>query len=98
MSQNLHILAEFVAKPDQSTALQTLLRGLIAPTRAEAGCIRYDLWQDRDNPVSFVLIEEWTDEPTLERHLATPHLQHALSRFPDLLAQSLLLRKFSLVD
>jgi quinol monooxygenase YgiN len=42
-------------------------------TRAEPGCLAYDLLQDADFPDRFVAYECWRDLAALQDHLATPH-------------------------
>lgn len=97
MPVNVRLIAEFVAKPDRVEALQTLLAGLIETTRAEQGCVRYDLWRSADRPHEFVFVEEWETEDDLQRHLSAAHLQHAKAQLDDLLQQPLELRRFQSV-
>lgn len=94
----VRLIAEFVAKPDRAEELRQLLTGLIEPTHQEEGCVMYQLWRSRERPQEFSFVEEWTSEALLERHLTAPHLQHAASRLPELLAKPLELRKFDLVS
>jgi len=47
----------------------------IAPTRAEAGNLLYDLHQAPDQPAIFYFHEQWQDEAALQRHMETPHLK-----------------------
>ncbi|TNF73803.1 MAG: antibiotic biosynthesis monooxygenase, partial [Acidobacteria bacterium] len=42
-SDTLRVVARLVAKPDKVDELRTLLTGLLEPTRAEPGCISYEL-------------------------------------------------------
>lgn len=42
-------------------------------TRAEPGCLAYDLLRDAESPDRFVAYECWRDLPALQDHLATPH-------------------------
>lgn len=97
MAETLHVIARFVAKPGRVDELKALLEGLVAPTRAEQGCIRYVLLRNNEQPDEFTFVEEWTDEATLNRHLDTPHLRHAISRFDDLLGEPLWLAKYGLL-
>ncbi|MFQ5804125.1 MAG: putative quinol monooxygenase [Candidatus Methylomirabilales bacterium] len=98
MSQGtLRVIARLVARPGKEDALRSLLIGLIAPTRKESGCITYELLHNKENSREFTFVEEWRDEAGFEAHLATDHLQNALGKFPDLLAEDLELRKYSLV-
>jgi len=97
MAGSLRVIARLVAKSGRAEELKELLGGLIAPTRAEQGCIMYVLLRNKEKPEEFTFVEEWTDEAALARHLATPHLQHAISRFDDLLGEPLWLGKYDLV-
>lgn len=97
MSDTLHLLAMFTAKPDRAEELRELLEGLIEPTRAEDGCLDYRLMRDRENARKFVFVEEWIDEAALARHFETEHLRTALARFPDLIEGELELHRLALL-
>jgi quinol monooxygenase YgiN/quercetin dioxygenase-like cupin family protein len=56
------------------------LLSLTAPTRAEVGNIRYDLYQSVDQPDRFMRLEVWRDAEALELHKATPHLRASFER------------------
>jgi beta-alanine degradation protein BauB len=56
------------------------LLSLTAPTRAEAGNLRYDLYQSVDRPDRFMRLEVWRDAQALETHKATPHLKASFER------------------
>lgn len=93
MDTHTRVLATFVARHNRVEELHALLRSLLAPTHAEEGCLMYDLWRSTENPAKFVLVEEWTSDALLDRHLAAPHLESAKRRFPDLLAEPLLIER-----
>ena len=98
MSQNtVRVIARLRAKPGKELELRSLAADLIAPTRKEAGCIRYELLVDEADPAELTFVEEWRDGDTLNAHLATPHVQHAASRSPELLLGQLDLRRYKLV-
>jgi quinol monooxygenase YgiN len=46
----------------------------VAPTRAEAGCINYDLHQLADDKGDLILYENWVSKKILEEHLEMPYL------------------------
>jgi quinol monooxygenase YgiN len=46
-----------------------LVETLLAPTRVEPGCESCRLYVDADDPSALTLIEEWSSQPALERHL-----------------------------
>ena len=56
------------------------LLSLSGPTRAEAGNLRYDLYQSMDRPDRFMRLEVWRDADALEVHKATPHLRASFER------------------
>ena len=84
MSEPLTIIARFRAKAGQESRLRQELQRLLAPTRAEAGCINYDLHQSQSDPALFVFYENWASQAALDAHSQTPHLQALLKLVPDL--------------
>ncbi len=88
----LHVLALLRARSGREAELRELARGLLAPTRAEEGCLRYVLVEDPRDPALLSFVEEWASEAALEAHLQTPHLQHARARYDELLEGPLELR------
>lgn len=70
----LTIVANIHAKPGKIELLKAELTKLIAPTRAEAGCIQYDLHQDNANAAHFMFYENWESRALWQAHMGTPHL------------------------
>jgi quinol monooxygenase YgiN len=64
--------------------LRALLDGLVEPSRAEPGNLRFDIWQDQANPNRFVLDELYTDNTAVAAHRATQHVQAYLSKINEL--------------
>lgn len=52
-------------------------RALVAQTRKERGCRKYELYQNQEDKTKLTMIEEWEDDSALEGHLANPAF-HAL--------------------
>ncbi len=95
MAENsLRVVARIVAKPDKVDEVRALLSGLIEPTRAEGGCVSYELLQNRADPTDFTFVEEWRDDSALESHFNTGHIKGALARFQELAAEPLDLRRY----
>ena len=69
----LSVVATITAQPEHRSAVHAALLAVVAQSRAEAGCLQYDLHAARDTPDRFVMIERWQDDATLDRHMATPH-------------------------
>ena len=73
MADTRKITALLVARPGKAAALEALIRGMVAPCRAEPGNLRWDIWQDRDDPNRFVLDELYKDDAAVQAHRATTH-------------------------
>jgi len=71
---HLTVVATLKAKPGHEDRLLAMLEGLLAPTRAEAGCLNYDLHHSDDEPGTFLFHETWETRPLWEAHMKTPHL------------------------
>jgi len=87
MGQNVNVVALFKAKAGVDRKLKELLLTLIKPSRADEGCISYDLHQSIDDPALFAFYETWESRELLEKHSSMPHLQQFRSNAKDLLAE-----------
>ncbi|HBR99050.1 MAG TPA: antibiotic biosynthesis monooxygenase [Gammaproteobacteria bacterium] len=74
MDSEIVCIANFVAKPNQAQTLQAALEALVAPTRAEAGCLRYQLCRSQDDTHAFTMVEAFADEEALAFHRDQPYL------------------------
>lgn len=61
------------AREGQEILLEAELRALIAPTRKENGCLRYDLHRALETPGAYLLHEVWTSRDAHAEHTHTPH-------------------------
>jgi quinol monooxygenase YgiN len=50
-------------------------RACVAATRAENGCISYDLTASISDPNAFVFVERWTSREALGAHFEADHLK-----------------------
>lgn len=73
--EQLTIVANIVAKPDCIEVVRDELQKLIDITRAEEGCINYDLHVDNDNPAQFMFYENWESYDLWQEHMEGQHLQ-----------------------
>jgi quinol monooxygenase YgiN len=70
----LTIVANITAEQEQVELVKAALVKLIPTTRAEAGCIRYDLHRDNEEPRHFMFIETWESREHWQEHMQAPHL------------------------
>src|SRR5215468_11331139 len=74
------------AREGQEALLEAELRALVAPTRKEEGCLRYELHRGADLPSVFLLHEVWASREHHRRHTLTPHFVRWNARKDALLA------------
>lgn len=69
------IFATFTPKPGSEPAALDVLRNVLAPTRAEPGCLRFDLFVSTDSggPVTFHLYEIFESADAIDVHRRTVH-------------------------
>jgi len=73
----LFIVVGLKAKAGQEDTLRHDLSALVEPSRAEDGNLRYDLFEDQDEPGLFVFVEGWASaEARNKHHEHGPHIQH----------------------
>ncbi len=70
----LTIVANIHAKPEKVELVKSELLKLIPITRAEEGCIQYDLHQDNETPAHFMFYENWESRELWQTHMANDHL------------------------
>jgi quinol monooxygenase YgiN len=73
MSQ-LTIVARILAREEKRELVKSELLKLIDTTRAEEGCINYDLHQDNENPNLFLFYENWASRELWLKHMDNTHL------------------------
>jgi quinol monooxygenase YgiN len=73
--KDLIVVATITAKEGNEVLVREALERVVPPSRAEAGCLRYDLNIDLGNHASYVMLEAWSDQDALTAHEATPHFQ-----------------------
>lgn len=70
----LTIVADITAKADKVELVKGELLKLIGITRAEEGCINYDLHQDNENEAHFFFYENWESRDLWLAHMDAQHL------------------------
>ena len=75
----LTIVAIIKARADQIDLVKTELEKLIDISRAEEGCINYDLHQDNEEPTHFKFYENWESRKLWQLHMNAQHLRDYLA-------------------
>ena len=85
----LFIFARFHARPGQEDTVASALRDVLAPTRAEPGCLGIDAFRSNRDPRLFYIHSRWTDEAAFETHAGLRHTVHFIARVEPLIDHAL---------
>ena len=76
------IVAKNHIKEDKLDEFLASARRLVEETsKNDSGCVRYELFQGLSEPQVLTIIEEWEDEDSLKKHMASEHFREASASF-----------------
>ena len=85
--EKITVVAKLVAKKECAKSVKSELLKLIAPTRKEDGCIEYLLFQDNEDPDTFMFYETWESLACIEKHVDTDHYKNYVASVADKLKE-----------
>jgi len=97
-SQQVTVVVRLKAKAGKEAQVRQELFNLLAPTRAEQGCLNFDMHEAPNDPALFMFHENWTSEGTLTRHFETPHIKRWIKLAETLLAEPMELTRWHRVE
>ena len=65
------VVVNIKVKPGLDARAREVLLNAVAPTRAEAGCLNYELHQSASDPTEFLFYENRASEDALKAHSAS---------------------------
>jgi quinol monooxygenase YgiN len=68
------------AQPDCAERLGVRLHDLLAPARAQAGCLGFEIRQAADDPLAWWLCGTWHSPGAMQQYFAAPWLQRVLDQ------------------
>ena len=68
------VAAKIRTKPGKRDDFIKAAQSVIAATRAESGCLRYELYASTEDVNGLMYFEEWANRAALDAHMKTPHL------------------------
>ena len=71
----------FIAKEGDEQKMKELLSAMVVPSKAEDGCLFYEIVQYENNRRKFMAIETWRDEAALDGHKISAHYKIYKSSF-----------------
>ena len=63
----------FIAKEGSEAKMKELLSAMVLPSKAEEGCLFYEIFQYEHNRRKFMAVETWANEAALDGHKASAH-------------------------
>ncbi len=84
---NIHVIARHFARPETVDEVRRILLSLIEVSRAEPGCLKYELLQNADDPTDFTFVETFASEDALKLHAAAPYIAGLAPRLKELVAR-----------
>jgi quinol monooxygenase YgiN len=73
MPEELDIIARFHARPGRESDVAAAIHTISVPTRAEPGCIGYQVVRSTRDPALFFIHSRWKDEAAFDHHATLPH-------------------------
>jgi quinol monooxygenase YgiN len=70
----LIVLAKVSVKPEKKSELLNLVKGVMATTQAEPGCISYTLMDNPHESGACLFVEEWESPEALKKHGDSAHI------------------------
>ncbi len=96
MNEAFAMLAVATAKPGQEDELGRRLHALMVPTRAEPGCLRFELHRSASHPAVWMAYEQWRSPADLEAHYGMPHLRQFVAGSHEVLAGELRFERYAM--
>lgn len=98
MEKQIKVIAKFVAKPGAGDKIEEIALELVRQTRAESGCLNYDLFRDTTDSTVYYMVELWENAAALESHFTENHFREAVAAITDLLAQPIGINRLEMVS
>ncbi len=70
---SVHVIIRFEPRAGREAAFREELLRVNKSSRAEAGCLRIEVFESLREPLLFAVHSEWVDEAAFELHATLPH-------------------------
>jgi quinol monooxygenase YgiN len=71
MANEITVMAYFTAKEGREQELRDELLALVEPAAGEPGVLRFELYQDIENPLVLGALDTFADQAALDAHVAS---------------------------
>ena len=81
----IKVTARQTVKEGKLEEYLSMARKLVEETnKNDAGCIRYELFQDMSDPQTVTMFEEWEDQASIDKHMSAPHFQEIAPKLDEM--------------
>ncbi len=98
MTDTVVLVVGFAARDDSVDELRERLLAIVGRTRAEEGCLRYELHDHPDDPLRLTFVEEWATPDAHAAHDLTPWVLDLREHLPGLLADPVQVTRLSRLE
>ena len=98
MSHTLSIFARITPKTEFYSAAKLAIINILPQTRAESGCLAFNLYEDHGDAHCLYLHEIWNDKVALGFHHAQPYTREVFVNYEDWLASPVEITELRAVD
>ena len=84
-ADEVHIVCELRCESADRERVRDLALQFVAPARAEAGCLYYNLHQKLDEPNTFFIIDGWANQAAVDSHASNAHVASVMKELRPLL-------------
>lgn len=85
--EKIVLVARLKVKPEAVEEAKKMALELVDDSRAEEGCLNYDVHQAIDDSTVFVWHETWRDRAAFNEHLEKPYFKDFFARASELAAE-----------
>ncbi len=92
----LVLAGKYKIKPEKRERFLELAKPGFEETSKEPGNVSYTLYEEFDNPNTFLYFEEWVNREALNSHLKQPYITPLIKEIPELLAEDAEVRVYDI--
>ena len=85
--EKIVLVARVKVKDAAVEEAKKLALSLVGPSRAEAGCVNYDIHQAIDDETVFVWHETWANKAALDEHFEKPYFAEFFATVQEIAAE-----------
>lgn len=85
---SFHFIVRFEPLPGKEAAFRDELLRVNGPSRAEPGCLSFEVFESLRDPSVFAVYSEWIDDASFDLHASLPHTVRFLAAAETLLTHS----------